>query len=131
MPDHFLGGDFPSFKWQQIAGCLPDDLTGWTVLDVGCNAGFYSFELARRGATVLGDRRERRTTWRRRAGPRRRTGWTDAVRFRRMQRVRARALLGEQFDLVWFMGVFYHLRYPLLGLDISRAGSAGAWCSRR
>jgi SAM-dependent methyltransferase len=24
----------------------------------------------------------------------------------------------EQFDLVWFMGVFYHLRYPLLALDI-------------
>jgi tRNA (mo5U34)-methyltransferase len=24
----------------------------------------------------------------------------------------------ESFDLVWFMGVFYHLRYPILGLDI-------------
>ena len=24
----------------------------------------------------------------------------------------------ETFDLVLFMGVFYHLRYPLLGLDI-------------
>jgi tRNA (mo5U34)-methyltransferase len=24
----------------------------------------------------------------------------------------------ERFDLVLFMGVFYHLRYPLLGLDI-------------
>ena len=24
----------------------------------------------------------------------------------------------ERYDLVWFMGVFYHLRYPLLGLDI-------------
>ncbi len=23
----------------------------------------------------------------------------------------------ESFDLVWFMGVFYHLRYPLLALD--------------
>jgi len=22
------------------------------------------------------------------------------------------------FDLVWFMGVFYHLRYPLLALDL-------------
>ena len=24
----------------------------------------------------------------------------------------------ETFDLVWFMGVFYHLRYPLLALDL-------------
>jgi tRNA (mo5U34)-methyltransferase len=25
---------------------------------------------------------------------------------------------GEQFDLVLFMGVLYHLRYPMLGLDL-------------
>src|SRR3982751_1779343 len=54
LPDHFLGGDFPNFKWQQIRPFLPEDLHGWRVLDVGCNAGFYSFELARRGASVLG-----------------------------------------------------------------------------
>ena len=46
-PDHFLG-DFPSYKWREIASCLPEDLTGWRALDIGCNAGFYSFELARR-----------------------------------------------------------------------------------
>jgi tRNA (mo5U34)-methyltransferase len=28
------------------------------------------------------------------------------------------ATLDESFDLVWFMGVFYHLRYPLLALDL-------------
>ena len=28
------------------------------------------------------------------------------------------AKLGEQFDLVLFMGVLYHLRYPLLALDL-------------
>src|ERR1700712_3839023 len=54
LPNHFLGGDFPAFKWQQIRPFVPDDLSGWRVLDVGCNAGFYSFELARRGASVLG-----------------------------------------------------------------------------
>ncbi len=51
-PDHPLG-DFPAYKWREIATALPDDLTGWRALDVGCNAGFYSFELARRGADVL------------------------------------------------------------------------------
>src|SRR3954470_18550267 len=50
-PLHPLG-DFPRFKWNELAPLLPSDLEGWTVLDIGCNAGFYSFELARRGAQV-------------------------------------------------------------------------------
>ena len=53
-PQHFLG-DYPSFKWQQFAHAIPADLTGKTVLDIGCNAGFYSIEMKRRGASrVLG-----------------------------------------------------------------------------
>src|SRR5690554_1180438 len=52
-PQHFLG-DFPSFKWQQLKDHVPEDLSGWRVLDIGCNAGFYSFELAKRGAQVTG-----------------------------------------------------------------------------
>jgi len=30
----------------------PANLTGWSAVDIGCNAGFYSFELVRRGAMV-------------------------------------------------------------------------------
>jgi tRNA (mo5U34)-methyltransferase len=41
----------------------------------------------------------------------------DVIEFRQMQ-VYDLAHEDEQFDLVLFMGVFYHLRYPLLGLDI-------------
>jgi len=50
-PEHPLG-DFPTVKWRQIEPCIAADLTGWRALDIGCNAGFYSFELARRGAQV-------------------------------------------------------------------------------
>src|SRR5688500_9756004 len=50
-PDHPLG-DFPMRKWREIERHIPTDLVGWRALDVGCNAGFYSFELARRGARV-------------------------------------------------------------------------------
>src|SRR5512138_2441937 len=50
-PSHPLG-DFPSMKWRQIAPHVPADMSGKNVLDVGCNAGFYSFEFARRGARV-------------------------------------------------------------------------------
>src|SRR5690242_8806459 len=53
-PDHFLG-DYPRMVWRAIAPALPQDLSGKSVLDVGCNAGFFSLELKRRGAArVLG-----------------------------------------------------------------------------
>src|SRR3954451_10332832 len=48
-PEHFLG-DYPSVKWRNFASAVPADLAGKTVLDVGCNAGFYSMEMKRRGA---------------------------------------------------------------------------------
>src|SRR6185295_10504993 len=47
--------DHPAGVWNSIKTILPEDLTGKTVLDVGCNAGFYSLEAKRRGASrVLG-----------------------------------------------------------------------------
>ncbi len=114
-PDHWLG-DFPSFKWQQLAPHLPDDLTGWRALDIGCNAGFYAFELAKRSAHVLGiDADERYLTQARWAAEH--FNLQRQVRFDRMQ-VYDLAQLDEKFDLVLFMGVFYHLRYPMLGLDL-------------
>lgn len=48
-PNHPLG-DFPQLKWLELSSHLPDELTGWSALDIGCNSGFYSIELARRGA---------------------------------------------------------------------------------
>lgn len=114
-PDHWFG-DFPRFKWAQFADCLPADLKDWTCLDIGCNAGFYTFEMAKRGAEVLGidvdERYLRQARW-----AAREFGLQDQVEFRRMQ-VYDLCRLDRQFDLVWFMGVLYHLRYPMLGLDI-------------
>jgi len=115
-PNHFIGGDFPRFKWLQIAGHIPEDLTGWRVLDVGCNAGFYSFELAKRGAKVtaidVDERYLKQARW-----AAEKFGLQDSVDFHQMG-VYDVARWEESFDLVWFMGVFYHLRYPLLALDL-------------
>ena len=48
-PQHFLG-DYPRVKWQRFSHAIPADLRGKSVLDIGCNAGFYSLEMKRRGA---------------------------------------------------------------------------------
>lgn len=114
-PDHELG-DFPANKWERLGPCLARDLTGWRVLDVGCNAGFYSFALARRGASVLGIDVEARYLAQARWACDL-YGLRDRVSFRRMH-VYSLARQRECFDLVVFMGVFYHLRYPALALDI-------------
>jgi tRNA (mo5U34)-methyltransferase len=112
-PDHPLG-DFPAFKWRQIEPFLPAGLRGWRALDIGCNAGFYSFELARRGAVVTAiDADEHYLRQARWAGER----FGLEVDFRRAS-VYDLARWDERFDLVFFLGVLYHLRYPLLGLDL-------------
>ncbi len=114
-PTHPLG-DFPSYKWDRLAPHIPADLGGWTALDIGCNAGFYSFELARRGAHVTGiDVNLHYLAQARWAA--RQFGLEDRVTWKPMQ-VYDLAHTGEQYDLVLFMGVLYHLRYPMLGLDI-------------
>lgn len=112
-PDHFLG-DFPNIKWAQIERAIPADLTGATVLDVGCNGGFYSIEMKRRGAKyVLGiDVDDRYLSQARFAAE---TLGVD-IDLRKCSIYAADDLPG-QFDYVLFMGVFYHLRYPLFALD--------------
>jgi 2-polyprenyl-3-methyl-5-hydroxy-6-metoxy-1,4-benzoquinol methylase len=114
-PAHPLG-DFPSYKWREIAAHLPADLTGWTALDIGCNSGFYSVELARRGAHVVAIDRDphflKQARW-------------IIDRFDLGHRIDLQqaqvydlAHWETSFDLILFMGVFYHLRHPLLALDL-------------
>lgn len=112
-PHHFLG-DFPSVKWQKISLEIPENLNGASVLDVGCNAGFYSIEMKRRGAErVLGiDIDDRYLDQARFAAA---TLGLD-IEFRKCSVYQLDQISGR-FDFVVFMGVFYHLRYPLLALD--------------
>jgi tRNA (mo5U34)-methyltransferase len=113
-PNHFLG-DYPALKWRRFAHALPADLTGKTVLDIGCNAGFYSVEMSRRGAArVMGiDTDETYLEQARFVAE----ILGASIEFRRMS-VYEVAQLRERFDLVLFLGVLYHLRHPLLALDL-------------
>jgi tRNA (mo5U34)-methyltransferase len=113
-PHHFLG-DYPQLKWRRFAHAIPEDLRGKTVLDIGCNGGFYSIEMKRRGADRV-------------------VGVDSDPRYLAQARLAAEILeldlelrqlsvydvgqLGERFDVVLFMGVLYHLRHPLLALDL-------------
>jgi tRNA (mo5U34)-methyltransferase len=120
-PDHFLG-NYPAVKWRQFAGAVPADLTGKSVLDIGCNAGFYSLEMKRRGARrVVGVDSDPRYLEQARFASEV-TGLEIELRQLSVYDV---ARLGEKFDLVIFMGVLYHLRHPLLALDLIHEHVAG------
>ncbi len=120
-PNHFLH-DYPTVKWRRFAHAVPEDLRGRTVLDIGCNGGFYSIEMKRRGADRgLGiDCDDRYLAQARFAAEV--TG--QDIEFRNLS-VYDLALLGERFDVVLFMGVLYHLRHPLLALDLIHEHAAG------
>ncbi len=121
-PQHLLG-DFPAVKWRQIAPWLPADLKGCRALDIGCNAGFYSFELARRGAEVtaidIDPRYLEQARWAARL-----FGLEARLTFRQAS-VYQLAGVRDRFDLVCFLGVLYHLRHPLLALDVVRGVTGG------
>ena len=96
---------------------LPQDASGLRVLDLGCSDGYFSFEMERRGASVVA---------------------VDFVAETATGFAVARELLGSkveyltenvynldpekhgQFDIVLFLGVLYHLRKPLAALDAIR-----------
>lgn len=102
---------------------LPDDMRGMRVLDIGHAEGFFSFEAERRGADqVLGIE-----------------NYPPMIRKFDI----CRAALGSRalsigssvydlspktfgtFDAVFFFGVLYHLRHPLLALEKIRSVCTG------
>lgn len=113
-PDHFLG-DYPGVKFRGFAHVLPESLAGMSVLDIGCNGGFYAIEMKRRGAErVLGIDSDPDYLAQARFAA---ETLGTSIEFRQLSIYDVGAL-GERFDLVIFMGVLYHLRHPLLALDL-------------
>ena len=107
--------DHPRPTWEIVKACVPNNLAGMTVLDIGCNAGFYSIEMKRRGARrVLG---------------------LDAQRDLIRQAEFVRDVLGleieyerksvydldpftmGQFDVTLALGLIYHCKHLVLALE--------------
>jgi tRNA (mo5U34)-methyltransferase len=99
-------------RWRIGQFPIPEHLRGKRVLDIGAWDGWFSFEMERRGATVVA------------------VDATSKTRFRE-----AKAMLDSKvehvvadvtfltprevgyFDIVLFFGVLYHLKHPMLALE--------------
>ncbi|MDE0002015.1 MAG: DUF1698 domain-containing protein [Rhodospirillaceae bacterium] len=108
--------DHPRKRWVDLVDAIPSDLSGQRVLDIGCADGFYSIEFAKRNAleVVAVD------PWRKHID---RIEWlrehldlpniTPVVGSLEQIRVDD---IGE-FDVVFMLGLLYHLKDPLTGLE--------------
>ncbi len=107
--------DHPFGPWQTIQKLLPRDLSDKTLLDVGCNAGFYAFEAKRRGAKrVLGVDGQRQHV---RQGLFVRKVLGLPVEFRRLNVYELSPRTVGEFDITLALGLLYHLKHPLLALE--------------
>jgi tRNA (mo5U34)-methyltransferase len=92
---------------------IPADLRGRRVLDIGAWDGWFSFEAERRGADVTAvdcvDLRTFREIHRRLG---------SKVDYRTLDLFDLPAAGLGRFDYVFFLGVLYHLKHPLRGLEI-------------
>lgn len=95
---------------------LPQDMSGLTVLDVGARDGFFSFEAEKRGARVIAVDIQSIDTIGLRVA---RDILQSRVEFvqSNVYDLTLEKIGGEPVDVIFFLGVMYHLRHPLLAID--------------
>ncbi|MBU1173363.1 MAG: DUF1698 domain-containing protein [Proteobacteria bacterium] len=113
-----LQGDFDNNAFVELC-CIPHDLTGKTVLDIGCSDGFYSFACERRGAkrvVAVDDPKINGSK-----------GFAVAkeilgskVEFLPINLYDIKPEEFGKFDVVLAMGLLYHLKSFYIGLEIIR-----------
>jgi tRNA (mo5U34)-methyltransferase len=107
--------DHPRGEWEVIRRHLPEDLSGKSVLDVGCNAGFFSFEAARRGASRVVGVDAQRHHVRQALFVRRALGLP--AEFRRLSVYDLDPRGVGRFDVTLALGLVYHLKHLVLALE--------------
>ena len=102
---------------------LPTDLSGYSLLDVGCYEGFFSFHAAQRGARVTANDH---FIWHQAGDP-------SLEHFRVAHEVVGNpcevvdldvmelSVLARKWDIVLFLGVLYHLADPVTALRVIRS----------
>ena len=105
----------PEGRWALIKTHVPEDLSGRSVLDVGGNAGYFSIQMKLRGAgrcVLVEPYREFA------AQAANAVGEFGAELEVVNDDVHTYCLTTEEcFDYVLFLGLFYHLKYPVIVLD--------------
>lgn len=106
--------EYPESRWRLIEPHIPRDLTGKTVLDLGCNAGYFSIQMRKRGASVMG---VDVTPWSIQQAKFVAKYYDLEIQYK-VENIYEFLLKNRRgFDYVLFLGLFYHLRYPLFALD--------------
>ena len=107
--------DHPQETWATIKRCLPEDLSGRSLLDVGCNAGFYAVEAKRRNAAhVLGIDAKRHHI---RQAVFVRWILDLDIQYRRMSAYDLSPRTVGQFDITLALGLIYHCKHLMLALE--------------
>lgn len=106
LPHHAYHEDV----WSYFAPTFPKDLQGASVLDIGCNAGYFSIQTKLRNAGhVLG--LEMVDDYFRQADLCKAI-WGTEIEYR-LADVHTLGNLQERFDIAIFTGILYHLENPL------------------
>ena len=108
--------DHPLPRWEKVMNALPADLSGMRILDLGCSDGFFSIKMAERGADEIvaidgAGKAIERLAW---AAPQ--LGW-HAIKPVVGDVYRLPQDLGT-FDFVLMFALLYHVKEPLLCLEI-------------
>lgn len=100
--------------WRRLEPTLPTNLNNASVLDVGCNAGYFAIQSKLRGAgRVVGIEFIEEFV---RQAELCRQVWNLEIEYRQLGADQVSSL-NEQFDLVIFTGILYHLKNPLQALE--------------
>ncbi len=91
---------------------IPQDLTGKRVLDIGCNDGYFTFLAESRGATVVAI-----DAWPRDGFFLAQEVLGSKAEFHHMSVYDIHPDVLGTFDIVFFFGVYYHLKHPLLAME--------------
>jgi tRNA (mo5U34)-methyltransferase len=110
-------------RWRIGQFPIPEDLRGKRVLDIGAWDGWFSFEMERRGASVVAVDASDKTSFRK----------TKALLNSKVEyviadicRLKPRDI--GYFDIVLFFGVLYHLKHPMMALENVCELSTGLVC---